>query len=332
MRDETLAQNPEPTGRSKHCTKCDKTLNTSEFYKDKSKPDGASNQCRSCFLAYRVSELGVIAHIYRAQRCSSNRRNHPMPDYSNKELGLWLYDNGFFAMYCQWCWSGNEKNFKPSCDRINSLLPYSIDNLDLVTWEENNRRGHEDGLQAKGSGARRCFAVVQLKEGKEIARHHSLKSASRSTGLFTSNISQAIKNGGKCGGFRWVRLNSDGTMPEAGPDEHGKLTDSKVRSIHAERADGASTIALALKYGVSESCISMISRGKNWKHLGLPALDVKSQAVRPTKKICVNGVIFDSQKLAAEHHGVSSQTIGVWVGGTTRGGKTHPPKPNCYRL
>jgi hypothetical protein len=40
--------------------------------------------------------------------------------------------------------SGYQKELKPSCDRLDNNRPYELDNLEIVTWEENRARAARD--------------------------------------------------------------------------------------------------------------------------------------------------------------------------------------------
>ena len=46
-----------------------------------------------------------------------------------------------------------------------------------------------------------------------------------------------------------------------------RLTAEEVRSIRCALANGDKQYYLSLLHGVSQSCISMIARGKTWRHL-----------------------------------------------------------------
>jgi hypothetical protein len=43
---------------TKYCHHCNEVKKISEFYKNKSKPDGCQNQCKSCQINYRRSDFG----------------------------------------------------------------------------------------------------------------------------------------------------------------------------------------------------------------------------------------------------------------------------------
>jgi hypothetical protein len=51
-----------------------------------------------------------------------------------------------------------------------------------------------------------------------------------------------------------------------------KLTAEDVRAIHSRLVNGESQAALSKAFGVTASNIGAISRGKSWRHLGLPKI------------------------------------------------------------
>jgi hypothetical protein len=51
-----------------------------------------------------------------------------------------------------------------------------------------------------------------------------------------------------------------------------KLTESQVMEIHKLYSEGISTIEIAVKYGISNKHVDTISKGVEWKHLGLERL------------------------------------------------------------
>lgn len=193
----------------KTCAKCNKSKAPDEFDKHKNMADGRLSQCKLCLRAYKArydrSEIGVITKMCGAQRRASKDRGHPMPSYNKVKLTEWLYRNGFYAMWCQWHWSGCAKNIKPSCDRINSQFPYALENLRLVTWADNDRAGHDDRMNATGSCSNVCNAVEQIDPltGDVIAVFVSYREAERVTGVNNANICSSINRNHKAGGFNW---------------------------------------------------------------------------------------------------------------------------------
>ena len=96
---------------------------------------------RAAHFKYSHSRKGVIAVIYRKQFERSRLKGWPMPNYSKE----WLRDNllsgeKFEKLYVAWVNSGYNRMDKPSIDRINHDLPYTKDNIQLMTWRENREK------------------------------------------------------------------------------------------------------------------------------------------------------------------------------------------------
>jgi len=192
----------------KRCTICDTKKSLDSFTKSKYKLFKLEPSCKECKLEYDRTIEGLLTIIYGSQRSSSKRRKHPMPDYTKQELLLWMHENGLEALYKDWVASGYRKSLRPSTDRIDSLKPYILDNLELVTWEENKRRAEEDQKNGVGSNGKLCKTVFQYTlEGDFVAEHHSASEAARATGLCQSSISTVANGIGKtAGGFIWEKL------------------------------------------------------------------------------------------------------------------------------
>ena len=170
--------------------------------------DGISYRCKSCdkecFYKYIKTEGGVLSQIYSTQKRSSKARGHAPPSYSKKELSTWLYEHGFKEIYKNWVLSGYKKVLKPSVDRKNDYLPYTLDNLLRVcTWGENRNRSYLDrknGINNKGSRA-----VIQMSlQGIILKKYYSVMQAERASGVRNEHIHRVCKNRRKtAGGYIW---------------------------------------------------------------------------------------------------------------------------------
>jgi len=189
----------------KRCTICDTKKSLDSFNKDMPGLFKLESRCRECKLAYSRTIEGLLSQIHGDQRASSKRRKHPMPNYAREELSVWMHENGLEALYKDWVASGYEKDKKPSTDRIDSLKPYTFDNLELVTWEENKRRADEDRKNGVGTNGKICKPVYQYTlEGDLVAEYRSTAEAERVTGIINSGISKVANGkGNTAGGFTW---------------------------------------------------------------------------------------------------------------------------------
>lgn len=157
------------------------------------------------YKKYTRTKNGVASVSYRNQKASSKRRGHKPPNYTLEELKLWMFSNpSFDTMYNKWVDSGYDKYLKPSCDRLNDYLPYTFDNMRLVTWGENNKKYNSD--KKNGINTKNCSSVIRISECGEEKRYYSISEASRDNGISKSGISLCCKGLLKSsGGFVWVR-------------------------------------------------------------------------------------------------------------------------------
>ena len=193
---------------SKNCNKCNELKPLSEFNKQKANKDGLRSECKCCQKThrdkYKHTREGVITKIYGQQRSRSRERCHDNPPYNNKQLLEWvLSQDNFEKLYLNWVASGYEKRLIPSCDRLDNYKGYSFDNIRLVTWQENNNKGHFD--IKSGINNKLSKTVIQFGlSGEFIAEHHSSQHASRITNITRQNISKCCIGERKtAGGFHW---------------------------------------------------------------------------------------------------------------------------------
>ena len=147
----------------------------------------------------------MISKTYRGQRERSKYRGHNMPNYTREQLAKWmLSQSNFERLYNGWVKSGYKRNLCPSVDRIDSLKPYTLDNIRLVTCAENVKKSCEDmrnGLDPR-------IYVTPVKQlslnGKFIQEYHSQGAAYRATGVPRSSIYHCLAQNRKhAGGYVW---------------------------------------------------------------------------------------------------------------------------------
>jgi hypothetical protein len=195
----------------KKCTKCGEFKSLNEFYKEKLRKDGLRNDCKICNNKakkdYFKTKGGLISMIYSHQRSHSISKGRVLPNYSNQELRNWLFgQEKFHEMYDNWVKSGYLKDLKPSIDRKNNNKPYTIDNIQLMTWDENNKKGYNDMRRGDiliTSNPQK--PVLQFdKQGNFIKEYPSQSQASRKNKISQTNISRVCLGKRKtAGGFIW---------------------------------------------------------------------------------------------------------------------------------
>ena len=149
----------------KQCRIClvDKELDS--FPKNKGTLDGLLNICKLCKNIedrdYHRSKKGLVAGIYSAQKQSSVRRKHNPPTYSKNELKEWLYSQELFhTLYDNWKRLDYQKDYVPSVDRLDDYVGYTMSNIQLMTWKENNEKGWADFNS--GKNRKRTKVVYQF--------------------------------------------------------------------------------------------------------------------------------------------------------------------------
>lgn len=193
---------------SKNCTKCGKLKLFSDFSKSKDYKSGFVNFCKKCGVIkarkHSRTRKGLTSQMYSAQKRCSKKRGHNRPNYSLLQLREWvLTQSNFEKLYTQWMESGYKKILIPSCDRIDDYKSYSLDNLRLVTWQENKQKWFFD--TKNGVNNKQSKSVDQLTlSGNLIKTFHSICFASRQTGFSQGAISMCCLGKYKTlGGFLW---------------------------------------------------------------------------------------------------------------------------------
>ena len=152
---------------------------------------------------FRNSIVGVVSGIYYRQKRNSRKRGHTPPSYSRVELDEWMHNNGYKELYDTWISSGMDTSLKPSVDRLIDSIGYSFDNIQLVTWKQNQEKNYKE--RKNGTNSQINKRVGQFsKDGILIESFHSIKEAERVTGINNNCIGRVCRNKGKlAGGFKW---------------------------------------------------------------------------------------------------------------------------------
>ena len=193
---------------TKICSKCKIEKNSSSFWVRKERKGGLYSACIKCkttaALNKKRTKSGLVYSIYGDQLSTSKKRKHVPPSYTAEELFEFLTTNQEFnEIYNGWVSSGYKKMLRPSIDRNNDYLPYSFDNITVMTWQENMDKGHKD--RVTGINNKMNKSVNQLNKDKTfIKNHHSMMQAERETGVSSGKICICCKGKRKsAGGFIW---------------------------------------------------------------------------------------------------------------------------------
>jgi len=124
----------------KHAARLKKKRESATYRRQKDPT--AKDRQRESSAKWRRSRKGFVKDAHRMQREASRRKGYLPPSYSYEELEQWVAAcPKFDQLFEAWKVSGYSERLKPSFDRINPLLPYSLDNLQMLTWRENYMKG-----------------------------------------------------------------------------------------------------------------------------------------------------------------------------------------------
>jgi len=94
----------------------------------------------------------------------------------------------FQRLFATWLTSGCQLSIRPTIDRVDPLKNYSLDNIQVLTYSENNKKGNSELIKTKGK------KIIQKNDkGKIINRFNSIKEAGIILGINPTNICNALR-------------------------------------------------------------------------------------------------------------------------------------------
>lgn len=191
------------------CNKCSVEKTLTSFHRAKNGLYGREAQCIPCRNKRKQTKVGLIGYIFNNQKYHSKTRGHVAPYYTKEELIEWcMAQENFERMYSNWVSNNFSKDTKPTCDRLDDYLPYTLDNLQLLTWKENKDKYALDAKEGRNTKTAKAVICYDL-NGKYIAEYHSIIEASRVTLINRTSISKSSANKDvTAGGYIW-RLKPD---------------------------------------------------------------------------------------------------------------------------
>ncbi len=185
--------------KMKTCNKCIKEKKLKEFSKHKNSKDWLQYICKECHIIqnrkYNRSREWVITNIYSTQKLSSKRRLHKLPNYTKKELQVWVFSqDNFEELYNNWAESWYDRNLTPSIDRLDDYKGYSFDNIQLMTWRENKDKWDKDRLNWINNKISKRVVQIDEKSWNIINEFFSISEAKRKTNISDATISWCCRN------------------------------------------------------------------------------------------------------------------------------------------
>ncbi len=131
----------------KLCNTCHINKEYAEFHLSPTHADGYMNICKECRnIKYnKASFARIIRKIYFQQVVLSRKRGHPIPAYTVEQLLTWAEQQpNKQKIWDTYVANNYLTKLKPSIDRINPNKGYYIGNIQLMTWDENRKKGGQD--------------------------------------------------------------------------------------------------------------------------------------------------------------------------------------------
>jgi len=174
---------------NKICTKCNVEQPLDCYRVNKGYTEHVCRECnRLESTRIRRTKDGVVNTMYSHQRGSSKKRNHAMPTYTKQELKDWLFSQEkFHTLYDNWKRLDYQSEYKPSVDRLDERIGYTMANIQLVSWGENNRN-HSIGIELETSSKFTRPIKQYTLEGELIEEFISVAEASRQLYISTGQI------------------------------------------------------------------------------------------------------------------------------------------------
>ena len=171
---------------------------------------------------WRLTYKGLTANLYGKINERKRRGTKDHDEFNLESFRTWLESTPIKRIYEKWKASGFKRELRPSVDRINPLLGYKLTNMQVITAQENRRKGDKEKEILWGK------AVVAIKDRKAWC-FDSIKSASERTGINRNNISSACNGKRKtAGGYKW-EFSPDGLR---GKEFSAVIFDEVIGNIH----------------------------------------------------------------------------------------------------
>ena len=120
------------------CNKCNIEQNEANFYANRGKT------CKHCIQSEYRTLPKLIRVMYNSQVNNCKVRGQDM-GITRAAFESWILNQAnLYDLYADWVMSWFDKDLRPSVDRLDDYETYTIDNIRLVTWEENRMSAYAD--------------------------------------------------------------------------------------------------------------------------------------------------------------------------------------------
>lgn len=159
---------------------------------------------------WRLTYKGLTANLYAKIRERSKRNNRQNDEFTLAEFRAFLEATDIRRLFRRWERGNWSNKGRPSVDRIDCLLGYTFDNMQVITAQENRKKGDEEKIILWG----KPIHQVSL-SGNVVAKYPNIKKAMEMTGINRNNISSVLHGKRKtAGGFKWEVIGNIYENPE----------------------------------------------------------------------------------------------------------------------
>lgn len=143
----------------------------------------------------------------RMKRDNKIKFNTDLP-FSKLQFSEWILSKNIFELLNDYRNNDFDKNFNPSINRLDDYKGYFFENMELITWKENNEKGRnslKNKKQCSKMAKQRWSKKVIQKDlkGNIINIFNSTHDVNRILGFDSSLIARACRLNKISKGYRW---------------------------------------------------------------------------------------------------------------------------------
>ena len=168
----------------------------------------ANSRYKKLYNGTKRTMTGWFNTLYK-NMSRRNRAKFCKPlDFTRWDFEQWIIKNHlshFIELFNAWVKSDYDTDSRPSIDRINNNQCYTFDNMQILTWKQNNAKGIEErtGISRPNRCSRKPVEQFSV-NGEYIQTFASLTEAAKSINGCTGSICECCKGiRGKHKGFKW---------------------------------------------------------------------------------------------------------------------------------
>jgi len=150
--------------------------------------------------AYYKTFEGRIKKMYETARTRTNQRGYKGTFISLDDfLEFARNDRTYKKLYKQWEESGFDPRLTPTLDRISHKKGYVKNNLQFLTFHDNQVKGNYEHNKKPGEYRRQKITLIKGNEKKDFI---SMTEVAKFFGVHTSTVTRAIQKKSKISGWK----------------------------------------------------------------------------------------------------------------------------------